>query len=704
MAAPSSRHAYLKQKIYESDDTACFITRERILQKLDLQYRTYYAYDREARILADLLDQIDTPVDPQDVIVGRMTEAVPDPDMHQASRIRYRFGEEACLRDYPNDTSVTFPSPLLYSYGHMTYDWKTLLEKGYRGILEQIERAAVEKGDPESLLYRENARLIIGAIRRFAQRYARAAERAGNHDAAQALSCVPFEPAYDLYSALSAVWLVHMIASCMEGARDFGFGRMDQYLLPYYEQSVKSGRMSREDAVELLSYFLLKPNEICGRTVYNGTRKPIPCHTSKQYLLLGGDRPNDLSVDLLRAAARNNMAQPVVTVLWKQAQPADFRREVFETMNRISDKMHVYNYDLVTQALKNRGVPPEYIAQLTYTGCCSMEFSSHTTRNEYYINTPKVLCQLLGLLDGETETFSSLEDLYARFTELCRLCMQDYIDYIVRLYGKVYTRRHGVLDALHVCACNRNCRYPGEGGAEPVRLYNVFLAGLATTADSFHVIDELVFRQKRLTMQQLHDMLAADYAGYEALLAEIRAMTFFGNDDDAADAYAVRTANALMDACQAVELPDKTYLIGSFYSLDRSYTYGLDLPATPNGRHYGEYISENQSPSYGAAHNGATAELSSLSKLPFIRSGGGGYNLTLSRRLDTPTLQALLESYFEMGGQHVGMTYINRETLEDAMIHPESYQDLTVRLYGYSEYFVKMDRWQQIEYLKRTAY
>ena len=459
MAVPSSKHAYLKQKIYESDDTACFITRERILQKLDLQYRTYYAYDREARILADLLDQIDTPVDPQDVIVGRMTEAVPDPDMHQASRIRYRFGEEACLRDYPNDTSVTFPSPLLYSYGHMTYDWKTLLEKGYRGILEQIERAAVEKGDPESLLYRENARLIIGAIRRFAQRYARAAERAGNHDAAQALSCVPFEPAYDLYSALSAVWLVHMIASCVEGARDFGFGRMDQYLLPYYEQSVKSGRMSREDAVELLSYFLLKPNEICGRTVYNGTRKPIPCHTSKQYLLLGGDRPNDLSVDLLRAAARNNMAQPVVTVLWKQAQPADFRREVFETMNRISDKMHVYNYDLVTQALKNRGVPPEYIAQLTYTGCCSMEFSSHTTRNEYYINTPKVLCQLLGLLDGETETFSSLEDLYARFTELCRLCMQDYIDYIVRLYGKVYTRRHGVLDALHVCACNRNCRY-----------------------------------------------------------------------------------------------------------------------------------------------------------------------------------------------------------------------------------------------------
>ena len=75
MAAPSSRHAYLKQKIYESDDTACFITRERILQKLDLQYRTYYAYDREARILADLLDQIDTPVDPQDVIVGRMTES-----------------------------------------------------------------------------------------------------------------------------------------------------------------------------------------------------------------------------------------------------------------------------------------------------------------------------------------------------------------------------------------------------------------------------------------------------------------------------------------------------------------------------------------------------------------------------------------------------------------------------------------------------
>ncbi len=698
------RHAWLRQRIYENDDQACFIERERILQRLDRTYCGYHAYDREAKIFSDLLDGVSTPVDGHDVIAGRVLEARPDPGMGQAQRLRYRYGEEACLRDYPQDTSVTFPSPLLYSFGHMTYDWEKLLGCGYRGILEEIEQAAARRGDPESLLYRDNARRIVGAVRRYAGRYAAAAREAGNEQAAQALSRVPYEPAWDLYSALSAIWLVHMIASCYEGARDFGFGRFDQYLYPYYRRSREAG-MSREEAVDLLSYFLLKPNEICGRTVYNGTRKPTPCHTSKQYLIVGGPEVNELSEDVLRAAARNNMAEPVVTVFWMRGQPEAFHQCIFETMNTVADKMQVYHFDLVQEGLRDRGVPEQYIRELTYTGCCSMEFSHHNTRNEYYLNTPRVLCDLLGLLEGgEMADCRSLDELYERFQERCTAAMQDYIDYIVRLYGKVYTRHNAIFDALHVANCNRACRYPGEGGAFPVRVYNVFLAGLATTADSFHVIDRLVFREKRYTLGQLREILAADYAGYEALRAEILGMTFFGNDDDEADAYAVRTAGVLLDACDAVRIPEETFLIGSFYCLDRSYTYGLELPATPNGRRFGEYISENQSPSYGAAHSGATAELRSLSKLPFRRSGGGGYNLTLSRRLETAQLRALIESYFEMGGLHVGITYANREQLEDAMEHPERYPELTVRLYGYSEYFVKMDRWQQEEYLKRTAY
>lgn len=698
---PDERLKYLREKIYDTDDKACFIERERILQELDIRLYDYYEYDREAIIFRELLERVSTPVDPMDVFAGRVLEALPDAGMEKAKRIRYRYGEEACLRDTANDTSVTFPNPLLYSFGHMCYDWDTIITKGLRGILNTIEINSVSNGDPLSALFAENSRIVIESIRAFAIRYSLAAREAGNLRAAEALERVPYEPAYDFYSALSSIWFINMISSCYEGARDFAFGRFDQYLYPFYKSDIEEGRITRDEAVDLLSYFLLKPNEICGMTAFNTERKPVPCDSSVQYLLIGGSCPNDLSIDVLRAAKRSNMAQPVVTVLWMKYQDKEFHSAIFDAMNAIAEKMQVYNFDKVTEALQKRAVPQEYINITTYSGCCSMEFSNLTTRNEYYINTPRVLCDVLGLLENSVHEYENIDEIIEKLKNICHAAFQDYIDYITRFYGKIYNKHTALLDSLFIGQCTKKCRYPGEGGALPVRLYNVFITGLSTVGDSLMVIDELVFKQKRFKFSEFMDILRADYEGNEILLAEIKSMTHFGNDVDEVDAYTVRAANALIDAIDAVNLPESTYMIGDFYSLDRSYIYGKDLPATPDGRRYGEYISENQSPSYGVAVKGATAEFRSLSKLPFDRSGGGGYNLTLSTKLNNDTLQALIESYFELGGLHVGITYVSRAELEDAIAHPEKYKSLTVRLYGYSEYFTKMPHWQQIEYLER---
>ena len=170
------------------------------------------------------------------------------------------------------------------------------------------------------------------------------------------------------------------------------------------------------------------------------------------------------------------------------------------------------------------------------------------------------------------------------------------------------------------------------------------------------------------------------------------------------DKYTTLAGNIFLDAADGVSLKENRYLIGGFYSLERDNSWSGEVGATPDGRLSGEPFSENQFPTYGADRNGITALLKSVAKLPFYRTATGGLNLTFSGSVSAKILKALILSYFEMGGLHVGISVVNREMLEDAMVNPDKYKSLTVRLYGFSEYFISLPEWQQIAVINRTRY
>ena len=160
----------------------------------------------------------------------------------------------------------------------------------------------------------------------------------------------------------------------------------------------------------------------------------------------------------------------------------------------------------------------------------------------------------------------------------------------------------------------------------------------------------------------------------------------------------------VLEAVDALQTPENIYVMPGFYSLERDNLWCADIGATPNGRRAGEPFSENQSPTYGADKNGVTALLNSLAKLPFDRTFGGGLNLTFSASQRPEILRALVCTYFGAGGLHVGISIIDRQQLQDAMAHPDRYPALTVRLYGFSEYFISLPEWQQIALLNRTGH
>jgi formate C-acetyltransferase len=286
------------------------------------------------------------------------------------------------------------------------------------------------------------------------------------------------------------------------------------------------------------------------------------------------------------------------------------------------------------------------------------------------------------------------------FRENLRADMQAHVEKEPRKYDKNRQRKLFVLDSLLLSDSASECRYACDGDAT-YELLNLFCPGIATVGDSLMALDRLVFKEKRYSYKEFVKILKEDFSDADELREEIVSYSGFGNDTEL-DAYTVLAGNVFLDAVDALVLKENFYAMGGFYSLERENATCSDLGATPNGRKSGTPFSENQSPTYGTDKKGITALFNSLSKLPFDRAATGGLNITFAQRQRPEILEALITSYFEIGGLHVGMSIINREILLDAMEHPERYASLTVRLYGFSEYFVSLPKWQQIAILNRT--
>jgi formate C-acetyltransferase len=220
-------------------------------------------------------------------------------------------------------------------------------------------------------------------------------------------------------------------------------------------------------------------------------------------------------------------------------------------------------------------------------------------------------------------------------------------------------------------------------------------------ADSLAAIGRAVYREGRVTLRELREALAGNFAGNERLRQRLlTGYPKFGNDDEAVDAIAVELADCFCREVLAHRDPVLGVSWPGIYSYHRFKSIGAAAGATPDGRLAGTPASENQGPAPGRAQAGPTATLRSLAKLPLQLTPCGGQTLALH-----PTLVAgpegsmhvadLIEGYFRLGGQHVQINIVTAEALRAAQEAPEAHRGLVVRVTGYSAYFVTLDRESQ---------
>lgn len=537
-------------------------------------------------------------------------------------------------------------------------------------------------------------------------------------------------PARDFHEALQAVWFLFVLLQIESNASSFSPGRFDQYMLPYLEADLASGRLSQAAAQELLECLWLKFNEIV-LLRSSGSARYFAGFPIGFNIALGGQRADGsdatslLSFMCLRAQADLGMTQPNLSIRIHEHSPDEFLRAAAFVIGKGSGMPQVFNDEVIIPGQMARGVTPEDARNYAVVGCVELSTPGKALgwSDASMFNLTRVLeLTLFGGKDPQTgeqiglptptlaemHSMAELEAAYdaqlAHFTPLmvkgCNIVDQVHAELLPSPFLSLVIQ-DCVERGLDVTAGGAHYNFSGVQGVQ-----------IANVADSLAAVEQAVFREKWLSGQALLDALRTDYADAEVLRQRlIHRVPKYGNDDARVDRYAAQWGDRYAElVSQHKTIRGGVYQPG-FYTVSAHVPMGAHVGATPDGRHAGAPLADGGlSPAAGRDRRGATAVLQSVSRLDLkLASNGALLNMKFlpsffagDQALDKFVL--LLRGFCRLHIPHVQFNVVSAATLRAAQANPEEYRSLVVRVAGYSAYFTELDKDLQNEIISRTEF
>jgi len=611
--------------------------------------------------------------------------------------LKTRIADRITRLDFMNDTEAADKAEELQAMD-ISCDAVILFAERHAALAEEMAKTETNPGRKQELL----------AISRICRR-------------------VPAHAPQTFHEALQMYWFVHLgTITELNGWDALSPGHLDQHLQPFYEKELGAGNLDREKAKELLACLWIKVNNHTAPPKVGVTAKESGTYNDFTQINLGGLRPDgtdgssEVSYIALEVADELHLLQPQPSVHVSNKTPDRLLKAAARVIRKGYGYPSVFNTDTVVMEQVRVGKSVEDAREGGTSGCIETgSFGKEAYILTGYLNVPKILEVTLnnghdpltgkkvGIATGDPNTFTRFEDLYAAFTRQLQYVVDLKIqvnNYIERMFA-----RYSPAPFLSVVI--RDCIEKGRDYYNSGPRYNtnyIQCCGIGTITDSLSAIKTHVFDNDTVTMEQLLGALTDNFGGDEPLRLRLWNKTpFFGNDDERADNIMQRVYNDLYDAIEG-----KPNTKGTSYHLNMLSTtchvyFGKMLGASANGRLAHLPISDGTSPSQGADRNGPTAVVKSLSRMDQVKSGGTLLNQrflpsVLKSDQDLNKLCSLVRTYFGLGGHHIQFNVVDTATLKKAQEHPDDYRNLLVRVAGYSDYFVDLDRDHQAEIISRT--
>ncbi|MBU2704903.1 formate C-acetyltransferase/glycerol dehydratase family glycyl radical enzyme [Zooshikella marina] len=681
-----------------------------------------------------------------------------------------KTAQDQCYAQFTDEQKAILDSGIIKAEGNMTsgdahlaINNKKLLAKGLDGLLADVklQKQLVSHNSEESHLgntqFLDAVHIVIEAVQKHIKRYAKLAAEMAHLETrafrkrelvviAENCNHIAHQKPETFWQALQLCYFVQLILQIESNGHSVSFGRMDQYLYPFYKKDVEQkNQLTRGFALELLQSCWLKLLEV--NKIRSGTHSKASAGSPLyQNVTIGGqqldqqgypiDAVNSLSFAILESCGQLRSTQPNLSVRYHQNICQDFLLSCL-TVVKCGFGMPAFNNDqIVIPAFIDLGVSREDAYNYAAIGCIETAVPGkwgYRCTGMSFLNFARVL--LAALDEGKDATTQQVflahekslnKGNFNNFDEVMS-AWQQQVQYFTRhsvaIDAVVDTALEQLAPDIFCSALVDDCISRAKSIKEGGSVYDWvsgLQVGIANLGNSLAVLKQLVFEQEKVSQPALAKALADNFNGIEGEQLRqvlINYASKYGNDDCDVDKLLVQAYDMYID--ELTQHKNTRFgrgpIGGGYYagtsSISANVPFGANTMATPDGRKAYAPLAEGASPASGTDTHGPTAVYSSIAKLPTDKILGG---VLLNQKLTPGTLETeqdfyklsmLIRTFFDVyKGWHVQYNIVSRETLLAAQANPQEYRDLVVRVAGYSAFFTALSVDAQNDIIARTEH
>lgn len=632
------------------------------------------------------------------------------------SKIRARYTEvmarELWTDNWGVESGVIYP---LYRMAGAHMDMDKLVRLGLPGLRAEIREKLVSSAETYHSLYESMLTALdmleysmiyyIEDVKQALEQADQASDKLHLKRMAEVLEAIRYHAPRHLDEAMQLCWLYMLLSGSME------HGRMDVYFGDLLVQDLNTDFISELEAQELVTAYWRMILGVLGRdarVIVGGVGRRNPEN---------GDRFTLFAIE----ASRHVPFRPQLSLRCNKGMNPEIFAKALDSLGEGTTFPILYNDEANVPAVMHAfDVSREEAEQYAFFGCGEymLDHRSYGTPSGV-INLVKALeltlfngidpltGRELGLKLGTLSDFATIDDLWEAYQKQ----LKHHIDIIADQEALEYKIVGEETSLLFISMLYDDCITRGkalfEGGIRHLG-GTLETYGNITASDSLVAIKKVIYEEQKITKERLMELIRTNFAGAEGERKLLLDAPKFGNDDDEADQMAVLyhefVCNTVRNQRERTNLD--SYLVVMINN-DANTTLGRLTLASADGRLAFSPMSNGNAPSPGMDRNGITALFNSMTKLDAGLHAGSSQNIKFSKQMfngDRPKLEALLDTFFELGGTSTNISVVSKEDLQNAMIEPEKYANLIVRVGGFSAYFVTLNHNVQREILERTLY